>query len=82
MRPKLLHWCVIGWIDDDPDVALCLNVRQLSFYFPSGNSKFGYPNGVEEIDSSSQVLAVLDKPHVPVIPSKLIGKRLKDDKEN
>lgn len=77
MRPKKLHWCVIGWTDNDPEVALCLNVRQLTFYFPNGGGR--RDGGIEDIDSTSQVLKVLDKPAVPQIPEKLRHARVKED---
>jgi hypothetical protein len=74
MKPKRFHWCVIGWVDSEPSVALCLNASQLQFYFPQG----GRSASVETLDSSSQVLAVLDQPHFPALPEKYRAIRLKE----
>jgi hypothetical protein len=71
MKPKLLHWCIIGWIDSPPQLALCTNVRKLEFLFPI-SARFSSRPGVESIDGPEQVLKVLPKAlRVPVVPSKL-----------
>jgi hypothetical protein len=69
MRPKLLHWCVIGWIDAPPQIALCTHVRRLEFLFPKNSPFKPYGGrsctGVEELDSQLQVLQVLGAIRLP-----------------
>lgn len=75
MRLHTMKWYAIGWTDAAPDVALCLDPRDLTFFFPFGG-RFDTADGVEKLDSRDQVLGMIGDVHVPKIPDCMKGARV------
>lgn len=75
MKPKLNHWCLIAFVDADPIVALCINVRQGEFYIPDRKDAAMVGCRQQSFDND-QVIAVLGPAQVPAIPAKLKHARI------